>query len=117
MQNKTLIYHCKKCGFTLRRDVSYELVVYDETLRDMAYVLGHYPITIVATQHISCPNCITGYSSGGIKTWHKQISANAVETHLNPDHECNDECKSATTHKCSCACGGTNHGINYMEQL
>lgn len=108
METKRLIYHCKKCGYTIAQDVTYDLYVMDLSARDMVYALDR-PYRIVATRYIDCPVC----SKPSFK---KAIMANAVESHYNPDHECSDECLHAVTVKCSCACGGANHGAGHLPQ-
>lgn len=106
IQTKRLIYHCKRCGYTITQDVAYIWCGWDYNANDYVYALDH-PYRIVATQRIECPNCSK-------PSWKRIITANAVKGYYNPDHECGDECLNATTASCSCGCGGANHGGKYL---
>jgi len=42
------------------------------------------------------------------------MSVRVVIGKLNPDHVCDSRCASAKGHTCECACGGENHGANWL---
>lgn len=105
-QTKRLIYHCKRCGYTLTRDIQYKVELSGEYgTEEGAFPDYHY--TTIAEKRMDCPTCSKS-------TFKRSIKANAVEGHFNPDHECDSECLHATSVKCSCGCGGANHGSKYL---
>ena len=44
----------------------------------------------------------------------KRTHAKLVQAKV-ADHRCDGRCTTAKSHKCSCECGGLNHGISYVS--
>ena len=64
-----------------------------------------------AQQLTPCPICepveVGGQVQRSMVRWTK------VSAKVNDAHECDGACRSAKSPKCSCECGGRNHGIAY----
>lgn len=44
---------------------------------------------------------------------HKTFRLYVIQGKYNPNHKCDDRCRFAKGHDCTCACGGANHGRGY----
>jgi hypothetical protein len=73
----------------------------------------------------SCPKCGTGIANADPRAGRASKCANPecnavvvlarVKGEYNAARPCNDACQYARSTKCSCACGGGNHGCGYIQ--
>ena len=98
------MFHCKNCGHAERHDfaVVSSRRVGSRVVRTFAH--GDGP---KQERFWECPECgVTGF----------YYTARPIMGKYNPDHVCNDDCRSAIGTTCNCACGGANHGAYRMPK-